>query len=379
MVSTMIVAAPAQNNSVRTRREEAKLRRTIRDIVWERRGPYVHILDMPIKKVIGKSVRRVRTANWTRSLDASLLRLFKQEYIEGNFINGQFTKSAWARIVTAFNMKTRLSLNKGHLQNRLKVLKNTFRLYNDVATLNGWEWDSERNVPKPQDPSSWDRMIAVNPQYAKCRDKPFPAYPILKLFFVKSSASRQSQMNAMAGDFSDKGEGCSSSSFRSSEKNASSQKPKDIPLPYASNKEDADDDDNASASDDGSSSSQSGRTSAVSKALEELVEIGRRQQEIAKELLNRQLAAMPKVYSIEQCMLKLKTLRNMSSEAFLSVCDAFRDEHDRCIFMNLKGPILHAWIDRKVAMHSVYQQPIQPIQQCRMSAPPNQDVDFSRI
>lgn len=38
MVSTMIVAAPAQNNSVRTRREEAKLRRTIRDIVWERRG-----------------------------------------------------------------------------------------------------------------------------------------------------------------------------------------------------------------------------------------------------------------------------------------------------------------------------------------------------
>ncbi|OAY84102.1 hypothetical protein ACMD2_08331 [Ananas comosus] len=165
MVSTMIVAAPAQNNSVRTRREEAKLRRTIRDIVWERR-------------------------------------------------------------VTAFNMKT-----------------------------------------------------------------------------------RQSQMNAMAGDFSDKGEGCSSSSFRS-------QKPKDIPLPYASNKEDADDDDNASASDDSSSSSQSGRTSAVSKALEELVEIGRRQQEIAKELLNRQLAGMPK--------------------------------HDRCIFMNLKGPILHAWIDRKL-------------------------------
>lgn len=55
MVSTMIVAAPAQNNSVRTRREEAKLRRTIRDIVWERRGfpflsltPFVFLFFFPL-------------------------------------------------------------------------------------------------------------------------------------------------------------------------------------------------------------------------------------------------------------------------------------------------------------------------------------------
>ncbi|XP_072962805.1 uncharacterized protein [Typha angustifolia] len=370
----MMIEASAQNDLGRTIKEEAKFRKRSRDLVWDKRGLYANALGMPKKKVAGESVKRARIANWTRTLDAALVRILKQEYFEGNFVNGLFTKSAWIRIVAAFNAKTRLNLNKGHLQNRLKVLKDIFRLYNDVATMSGWEWDPVRNLPKPEDPSSWERIVVINPQFAKCRDKPFPAYPILKLFFVKDT-SNQSQMDAMAVDLSDIGED-SSSSHSLSEKNASNEKQKDRTAPVASNNKGND----ASASDDVSSSGLSERTFVVSRALEELVEIGRRQQEIASELLNQEIAFRPKSYSIEQCISKLKSLRNISSEAFLAACEAFQDKHDRCVFMNLKGPVLRAWIDRKFAMHSIYHQPIQPIQQRPphgAPCPPSQECSYS--
>ncbi|XP_072988642.1 uncharacterized protein [Typha latifolia] len=372
----MMIEASAAIKAERRKREEAEARRRIREIVWVKRGVYINLSDMPRKKVTGLSGRRVRTANWTRALDAAFLRILKHEYLQGNFIGGLFTKGAWIRIVGDFNSKTKLNLNKGHLQNRLKVLKGMFKLYHNLATMSGCQWDPDRNVPTVVDPSNLERIVAANPQYAKFRDKPFPAYAILKLFY--GDTSNEEEVDADALDVSDN-EDDSSSSLKLSEKNASTEKERDKPAPGASNK----DDDGASASDDISSSSLSGRTFVISKALEELLELGRRQQEIAKELLNHEVSDRSKPYSVEQCMSKLRTVRNISSEAILAACEAFRDKHERCIFMHLKGSVLHAWLERKLVVHSIYQQPIQPLQQLRSDnplaapCPPPEEIDFS--
>jgi Myb/SANT-like DNA-binding domain len=90
-----------------------------------------------------------------------LLTILKQEYINGNFVNGQFTKSSWSSIVPVFNEKTSLNFTKEHLKNRLKVLRNVFRPYNELAVMSGWAWDSEHNVPRPEDPADWD-LITVS-------------------------------------------------------------------------------------------------------------------------------------------------------------------------------------------------------------------------
>jgi Myb/SANT-like DNA-binding domain len=112
--------------------------------------------------MLQSSSSRSRTANWTHSLDVALLTILKQEYINGNFVNGQFTKSSWSSIVPAFNDKTSLNFTKEHLKNRLKVLRNMFRPYNELAVMSGWAWDSEHNVPRPDDPVGWDRIITVS-------------------------------------------------------------------------------------------------------------------------------------------------------------------------------------------------------------------------
>lgn len=50
---------------------------------------------------------------------------------------------------------------KNHLQNRLKVLKHQFVMYQTLANKSGWGWDYERHIPTAGDTSDWDTVIAV--------------------------------------------------------------------------------------------------------------------------------------------------------------------------------------------------------------------------
>ncbi|KAF3321066.1 L10-interacting MYB domain-containing protein [Carex littledalei] len=350
----------------RTRRDEIKAKRRLRGHVWDKRD------GSGRKPISESSSSRSRTANWTHSLDVALLTILKQEYIEGNFVNGQFTKSSWSHIVPAFNDKTRLNFTKDHLRNRLKVLRNLFRPYDELAVMSGWAWDPEHNVPRPNDPADWDRVVAINPQYAKCRERPCPEYPILKLFFTKN-ATNQTQLDAMAVELTDKDEG-SSSSLRLPEKSTPNHHPhysNNTPPPppphpapspppprYPTTNEY-----NCTYNelDDNSSSEITEKSLNITKALEELVELSRRQQEIIQDILTQELSFGLKPYSTEQCIAKLKTVRNLSAQAFLAVCEAFRDKHERRVFMSLEGKTLYAWIEKAVLMQAqpVFPQPLQ--------------------
>ncbi|KAJ4773857.1 Myb/SANT-like DNA-binding domain protein [Rhynchospora pubera] len=344
----------------RTRRDEMKAKR-LRGIIWEK-------TDGSGRKLFSQSSSsRSRTANWTHSLDVSLLTILKQEYIEGNFVNRQFTKSSWDQIVAAFNAKTKLNFTKEHLKNRLKTLRILFKQYDELAVMNGWMWDPDHNVPRPEDPAEWERVIAINPQYAKCRDKPCPEYPILKLFFIKN-ATNQTQLDAMAVELTEKDEG-SSSSLKLLEKSTpnhhhhcSNTPPPPAPPPpsYPTTNEYNEPDDN-------SSSDITEKSPKLTKAPEELLELNRRQQEVIEDILNQETSFRLKTargnprYSPEQCIAKLKTVRNLSSQAFLAACEAFRDKHERQVFMSLQGKTLHAWIERTVLMQPqhIFPQPLQ--------------------
>nr|CAD1833523.1 unnamed protein product [Ananas comosus var. bracteatus] len=53
----------------------------------------------------------------------------------------------------------------------------------------GWGWDYVQNIPTIDDPSDWDAIIAENPAYVKCRDKPFPAYKDIAFLTAKTTAT----------------------------------------------------------------------------------------------------------------------------------------------------------------------------------------------
>ncbi|KAJ3670486.1 hypothetical protein LUZ60_010810 [Juncus effusus] len=290
------------------------------------------------------SASRSRTSNWTHDLDSSLLSIMKQEYLEGNFTNGQFSKQSWSTIVETFNSKTNLSFNREHLRNRLKVLRNVFRVYNELVSLSGWNWDLESNLPKPDDPAMWDHVISLNPQYAKCREKPCPEYPILKLFFTRN-ITNQTQIDAMAVELIDKEE--NSSSFPKLPQKSSSNFHYYQNTPLQNNNEYEEEEEEEELNEDLSSDNLSEKSENVTKALEELSQINKRQQEIINYLMEKDVL-IGKVNSTEQCIGKLKTVRNLPAEAFLRVCEVFRDKHERSVFMSLEGKTLHAWIQCKV-------------------------------
>ncbi|XP_019703055.1 L10-interacting MYB domain-containing protein [Elaeis guineensis] len=270
---------------------------------------------MPTKRVAAKSVRE-RTSNWTNGLDETMLRILKQEYTLGNYVGGQFTNDAWTQIVATFNLQTGLTYTKAHIKNRLKVLKKSFLLYHTLATKSGWGWDPDRNMLIVGDLSDWEDMIEANPQYAKCKDRPFPAFGILELLCASTSIGKHQDKTTL-----------------------------DIRCR----------DNSSNTSHDISSSSSHGKRkrTGVFRPTLEPVETARWRSRITKEQLNCENAARPRVYSIEDCIDKLETVPNISSEAFLSACEAFKDENDRSIFMRLNGSLLNMWIDRQVAKHTI--------------------------
>ncbi|XP_020088015.1 uncharacterized protein LOC109710013 [Ananas comosus] len=135
------------------------------------------------------SKTRVRSGNWTEVMDSAMLNLMTEEHVLGNFVNGSFTPLSWIRIVHDFNARTKVNFAKSHLQNRLKVLKRQFVMYQTLANKSGWGWDYDRNIPTAGDPNDWDAVVAENPAYSRYRDKPFPAYQDIAFLSGKTTAT----------------------------------------------------------------------------------------------------------------------------------------------------------------------------------------------
>ena len=113
---------------------------------------------------------RIRTPNWTDTLDLVMLVLMRQVNDEENYQNGTFSKDIWRRMTMAFNQQTNKNFNQQtnknftytNLKNRLKVLKKNFNLYYTLANRSGWGWDTVLKVPTPGDQQMWDEVIAVS-------------------------------------------------------------------------------------------------------------------------------------------------------------------------------------------------------------------------
>lgn len=83
------------------------------------------------------SKTRVCFENWTEVMDSAMLNLMTEKHVLSNFINESFTTLVWSRIVHNFNKRTKLNFIKSHLQNRLKVLKRQFVMYQTLANKSG--------------------------------------------------------------------------------------------------------------------------------------------------------------------------------------------------------------------------------------------------
>ncbi|XP_020082182.1 uncharacterized protein LOC109705818 isoform X1 [Ananas comosus] len=331
-----------------------------------------------------------RTSNWTDSLDAIMLTQMTEEHALGNFVNGAFTTLAWTRIVNAFNQKAKLDFKKNQLQNRLKVLKRIFGTYQYLANKSGWGWDPMLNIPTAGDPTDWDAVIRENPSYAKCREKPFPAYKDIEFLTGKTTATGRhgftSQMpvghepidsssssspghadvlealrNSMIND-SEQGQSSRAHMNVDTINEATSLSPSPDPVnPSTPHIESASGHSSAGKRARSSPSptrrhkqqTRGGRnknTTISNDRLGELADIGRQRLDIAKAILKRELIARPIVHSIEECMDRLRMINGVTPERCLTALEAFKDDRNRTIFLALGDDIALAWIDQQAVL-----------------------------
>nr|CAD1822875.1 unnamed protein product [Ananas comosus var. bracteatus] len=314
---------------------------------------------------------RTRTANWTDHVDSILLSILMEEHALGNYVGGSFTRVAWVRIVQDFNSQTGQNLTKQHISNRLKVLKRLYMLYDKLANLSGWGWDTVNNIPTAGDATEWDAVIA---------DKPFPAYNSIAFLCGSTVATGHYGMSSetmqpptvVSSSSSSPGEAgtggnetggqCRSSrsptpplgqpavgGYTSGSGHSSAGKRPRSPPPSAQTRKQCT-----------FSVGRKKMSDLGAEALVEMVEIGKQRLEIAREMINIAKASQSTIPPIDVCMSRVYNLVGTTTIRAIAAGMSLRAESDRHLFMTLNDELALVWIDLQVGMHNLNHGPNFP-------------------
>lgn len=111
----------------------------------------------------GDAVKREQL-KWTPVMDTLFIQSMLNQQYEGHRIDGTFTSQAYANMVAEMRQKLNMDLNKEHLKNRLKTLKEHFSQCYDLfrgVGLSGFSWNSETRLFEATE-DVWDQLLAVS-------------------------------------------------------------------------------------------------------------------------------------------------------------------------------------------------------------------------
>ncbi|XP_020111097.1 uncharacterized protein LOC109726079 [Ananas comosus] len=311
---------------------------------------------------------RTRSQNWSNILDAQLLGLMRDEHTFGNCVNGSFTPIAWKRMVNDFNSRNNMNLTKTQLKNRFKVLKKIFNLYHSLANKSGWGWNSDLHIPTPGDARIWDSVIAENPAYARCRDKPFPAYDDMEFLTQNTTATgryaftsavelppiiESSSGSSPGEDDTIAGIGMSACNLSSDpfEAGGSGSGSKRARSPERSNKQ---------AQTVSTSGGRKKKVDARTSAFLDIAEQGKEKLGWVRQLCQLELSKSTDMPSQNQCMQRVYGMTGLSNDDILVLCDAFKKEKNRNAFMSLNDKHARKWVEREIAQQNLIYRPSFP-------------------
>ncbi|KAK1397457.1 Myb/SANT-like domain-containing protein [Heracleum sosnowskyi] len=128
---------------------------------------------------------------WTPIMDSLFIQSMLNQQYEGHRIDGTFTSQAYVNMVAEMRQKLNIELNKAHLKNRLKTLKEHFAQCYDLfrgVGLSGFSWNSETKLFEATD-DVWDQLLVVKLDAIKWKTKPILNYNELEELFAKDRAT----------------------------------------------------------------------------------------------------------------------------------------------------------------------------------------------
>ncbi|XP_010243132.1 PREDICTED: uncharacterized protein LOC104587285 isoform X3 [Nelumbo nucifera] len=128
---------------------------------------------------------RPRT-KWTSVMDRYFIDIMIEEVHKGNKIRNTFRKKAWEDMVSLFNTKFGLQLDKEILRNRSKKLRLKCNAVKTLLAHNGFHWDDSRKMVKADD-HVWDEYLKAHPEAQSYRTKTVLNYNDLCVIYGKEA------------------------------------------------------------------------------------------------------------------------------------------------------------------------------------------------
>ncbi|XP_020105615.1 uncharacterized protein LOC109722140 isoform X1 [Ananas comosus] len=194
-----------------------------------------------------------------------------------------------------------------------------------------------------------------NPAYAKCGDKPFPAYKDIEFLTSKTMATGRSGFSSGTAaaptiDSSSSsspdpliptavpttaGASASGSGHSSAAKRPRSPQPANPPRKHAS-----------------LSGGRRKKSDIVSDAVAEMVKLSKQKLDLVRQIYQNEVTNRPNIPTINACMSRVYNLPGMTDEQILAACDALTDDKNRQLFMTMNDKLAFMWVDRQVAMQN---------------------------
>ncbi|KAK9072177.1 hypothetical protein SSX86_008609 [Deinandra increscens subsp. villosa] len=128
---------------------------------------------------------------WNDKMDNAFLQAMITQQDMGNRINDTFTPQAYNNMLAELTTKLQKDLNKNHLKNRLKTLKQSFSQWYDMfrgTSLSGFSWNPNTQYIEAED-EVWDRLIESKPEAKALKTKKVSNYNEMLELFATDRAS----------------------------------------------------------------------------------------------------------------------------------------------------------------------------------------------
>ncbi|KAL0914466.1 hypothetical protein M5K25_014814 [Dendrobium thyrsiflorum] len=302
-----------------------------------------------------------RNPRWPEDHNIILGELLLEQYMNGNFCNGNLRKEQWSTLVAALNRRLGSNYTESSVIIQFKNMKADFRALYQLTNSSCWGWDEELHVPVAPD-ELWDEIVQVSPKLIRYRRHPFHQYSTFEKIRAENIAIGISAKSTKATKSTVNLEEYETPHFADvfMVANGVSYDMDGIPN---SNLPDAVDDVPHSVDVDGSpmvrskrSSDEPHRSTKHSKKkgglgnLNELLVESNKNAVVLKETIQR-----TDPYTMIDYLVKLSQLENLTTQALIALQDAFKENKDnKAIFMTWEGDVLTNWIEYIVSTHPCF-------------------------
>ncbi|KAL0916577.1 hypothetical protein M5K25_014101 [Dendrobium thyrsiflorum] len=289
----------------------------------------------------GQTKSTTRNPKWPEDHNVILGELLMEQYVNGNFCNGNLRKEQWSTLVAALNRLLGSKYTESSVMIKFKNMKADFRALYQLTNRSGWGWDEELHVPVAPD-ELWDEIVQYTTFEKICAEN------IAIRSSAKSTKASETTVNLEEYETPQFPDAFMSANGVSYDMDGSPMVPDDVDdvtpsvdmdgSPMVRSKR---------SSDDTMKSTKRSKKKGVAGNLNELLVKTNKNVAVFKETIQR-----TDPYTMTDCLVKLGQLENLTIEALIALQDAFKENKDnKSIFMTWEGDILTQWIEYIVSTH----------------------------